>query len=81
MLMMSHPRIKVPHSKWRELLTALLFDLSLITEWTKLLDSNGNHIGISCFYQVRNYCCALPVLNTGFIQASLNKIQGLFKDF
>ena len=27
----------MPHSEWRELLTALFFDLSLITEWVKLL--------------------------------------------
>ena len=30
----------MPHTKWRELLTALFFDLSLINEWVKLL---ANH--------------------------------------
>ena len=55
MLMTSHTRIKVPHLRWHALLTALLFDLSLIAELKKLLDNNGNPSRINCYISYLSY--------------------------
>ena len=52
MQMMSHPQIKVPHSRGQALFTALLFNLLLNAKWMKLLDKKENCIKINCFYQV-----------------------------
>ena len=50
MLMMSHLRIQSSTFKMAGIVDSLLSDLSLITEWTKLLDNNRNHSAKKLFF-------------------------------
>ena len=61
----------MPHSKWQELLTALFFDLSLNTEWVKLLanhaKSQQNNLFLSnkflfmCTFSFSTLFCSLII--------------------